>query len=288
MTRPADFSLIHQLCVRWVEVDAQQVVFNGHYLAYLDAAITAYWRATGLPYPDGLAFVQADVFVRRHTIEYHAPARLDDRLEIGVRCERVGNSSITMAWAAWAQGRLLVTGEAIYVMVDLASGKPMAVPASVRAQLQAHAQGETVHRLQSGAWADLADAARAVRTAVFIKEQAIDESEEWDADDAGAVHAVVSNLAGLPLATGRLIYLNQDAGHAKIGRMAVLRSTRGIGLGDKVLTELMQQARARQIQQIDLSAQFSAKAFYARHGFQAVGQEYAEVGIPHQRMTLTL
>ncbi len=288
MSAPADFRFVHRLRVRWVEVDAQQVVFNGHYLTYLDTAVSDYWRAVGLPYPDAFQFVQGDVFVRRNTIEYRAPARLDDWLDIGVRCERVGTSSITVVWAVWAQGRLLVTGEAVYVFTSLLTGKSAAVPDGVKAQLNAHAQGQAVHTLRSGAWADLSSASRTIRTAVFINEQRIPESEEWDDDDAGAIHVVASNLVGLPLATGRLIYLGQPAGSAKIGRMAVLRCTRGVGLGQAVLRDLIAQARLRQVTHISLHAQVSAQAFYAGQGFTAQGDVFDEVDIPHQLMTLTL
>lgn len=288
MTRPADFSFSHRLRVRWMEVDAQQVVFNGHYLTYLDVGISEYWRAVGLPYPEGVKHEQGDIFVRRNTLEYHAPARLDDWLDIGVRCERIGNSSITIAWAIWAQGRLLVTGETVYVHTSLSTGKSAPVPESVRRQIEQHAQGQAVHQLVCGSWQGMAEAARAVRIAVFVQEQGIDESEEWDGDDAGAIHAVVSNLAGLPLATGRLIYLGLEPGHAKIGRMAVLRSTRGIGLGDQVLKALIKEARSRGIGHLSLSAQVSAQAFYARHGFKPEGDVYDEVGIPHIAMSIAL
>lgn len=288
MTRPSDYRFNHRLRVRWVEVDAQQVVFNGHYLTYLDTAISDYWREVGMPYPDAFMFVQGDVFVRRNMLEYHAPARLDDWIDIGIRCERIGTSSITMAWAMWAQGRLLVTGETIYVFTSLGTGKATPVPESVRQQLLNHDQGLPVHAIQCGTWDEVASSARAVRLAVFVHEQQIAEEEEWDADDALAIHAVVSNLAGMPLATGRLIHQGMPEHHAKIGRMAVLRSTRGIGLGDMVLLALIEQAHARGIQHISLHAQVSAKAFYARHGFEAVGDEFDEVEIPHQMMTLTL
>ncbi|KGM39088.1 hypothetical protein JY96_01190 [Aquabacterium sp. NJ1] len=288
MTRPADYSFTHRLRVRWMEVDAQQVVFNGHYLTYLDVAISEYWRAVGLPYPEGVRHEQGDIFVRRNTLEYHAPARLDDWLDIGVRCDRIGNSSITIAWAVWAQGRLLATGETVYVHTSLATGKSAPVPQTVRDQISAHAQGQPVHQVLCGAWSDMKTGARAVRTAVFVQEQAIDESDEWDDDDAAAIHAVASNLAGLPLATGRLIHAGLEPGHAKIGRMAVLRSARGVGLGDLVLLALMGQARQMGIKHLSLNAQVSAQAFYARHGFMPQGDEFDEVGIPHQRMVLTL
>lgn len=293
MTQPADFRFHHRLRVRWVEVDAQQVVFNGHYLSYLDVAVTEFWRTVGLPYPDAMRHVGGDIFVRRNTLAYHAPARLDDWLDIGMRCERIGTSSITLNWAVWSQGRLLVTGEVVYVFTDLASGRSAPVPEAVRHQLDAHEQGAPVTQLVCGPWESLADAARAVRLAVFVGEQGIPESEEWDADDATAVHAVVRTLAGLPLATGRLI-LSGEAGteagtsHARIGRMAVLRSARGIGLGREVLQALIAQARQRGVQHIGLHAQLSAMPLYAQAGFLPVGDVFDEVGIPHQRMTLAL
>ncbi|WP_290866751.1 YbgC/FadM family acyl-CoA thioesterase [Aquabacterium sp.] len=288
MSRPDEFSFIHRLRVRWAEVDAQQVVFNAHYLSYLDAAMSDYWREVGLPYPEGLLHVQGDLYMRANSMQYHAPARLDDWLEVGVRCERIGNSSLTMAWAVWAQGRLIVSGEAVYVLTSLADRQPMRVPDSLRAQIEAHASERPVHSVRAGSWDEVGEAARVVRKAVFVGEQGIPESEEWDEDDAEAVHVVACNLAGLPLATGRLIHVGQANGAAKVGRMAVLRSSRGVGLGQLMLETLLEQARARQIQQIALHAQVSAQGFYTRLGFRAEGPVFDEVGIPHQRMTLTL
>lgn len=287
MTQPADFRFHHRLRVRWVEVDAQQVVFNGHYLTYLDVAVTEFWRTVGLPYPDAMRHVGGDIFVRRNTLAYHAPARLDDWLDIGMRCERIGTSSITLNWAVWSQGRLLVTGEVVYVFTDLASGRSAPVPDAVRRQLDAHTQGAPVTQLVCGPWEALAEAAQAVRLAVFVGEQGIPESEEWDADDAIAVHAVVRTLAGLPLATGRLI-LSGEAGHARIGRMAVLRSARGIGLGREVLQALIAQARERGVRHIGIHAQLSAMPLYAQAGFVPVGEVFDEVGIPHRCMTLAI
>ncbi len=123
-----DFRFTHRLRVRWVEVDAQQVVFNGHYLTYLDTAIGDYWRAVGLPYPDALVHQQGDLFVRHHELDYHAPARLDDWLDIGIRCAKVGRSSITVSWAMWGQGKLLVSGMTVYVFTALADGRPAHIP----------------------------------------------------------------------------------------------------------------------------------------------------------------
>ena len=302
MTQPADFRFHHRLRVRWVEVDAQQVVFNGHYLTYLDVAVSEFWRVVGLPDPDATQHMGGDIFVRRNMLEYHAPARLDDWLDIGMRCERIGTSSITLNWALWSQGRLLVTGEVVYVFTDLATGRSAPVPEALRAQLNAHEQGLPVTQLACGPWAQQADAARTVRLAVFVGEQGIPEAEEWDADDADAVHAVVCNLAGLPLATGRLILSGDPAqseasgasdgdaagAWARIGRMAVLRSARGIGLGRQVLHALIGEARQRGVQHLSLHAQVAAMPLYAQAGFVPQGAVFDEVGIPHQRMTLAL
>lgn len=292
MSLPGDFRFHHRLRVRWSEVDAQQVVFNGHYLNYLDVASSDYWRAVGLPYPDAFKQAGGDIFVRRNTLEYHAPARLDDWLDIGIRCERIGNSSLTLQWAAWCQGRLIVTGEVVYVHTSLATGRSSPVPDNLRAQLDAWEQGRAVHDVQLGDWARQQAAASSVRKAVFVDEQGIPESEEWDADDAAAVHAVVTNLSGLPLATGRLILSGESAedgtDHARIGRMAVLRCSRGVGLGKLILTALIAEARLLGKNHLSLHAQVAAMPLYASDGFEPQGAVFDEVGIPHQRMTLRL
>ena len=66
----ADFVCAPRLRVRWAEVDMQKIVFNGHYLTYIDTAIAEYWREIGLPYPHGYVERYAsDVFLRKATVE---------------------------------------------------------------------------------------------------------------------------------------------------------------------------------------------------------------------------
>ncbi len=281
MAQREDFPFIHRLRVRWQEVDAQKVVFNGHYLSYLDVAMSEYWRAAGLPYPEGMSHHGGDMYARQHTLAYHAPAVLDDLLDIGVRCDHIGNSSMKLAWAVWSDHRLLVTGEVIYVHTSLATRRPEPVPASVRAQIQAQAEGRPVTQLRLGRWDELGAAAKAVREIVFIGEQNIPAHEEWDADDDHALHAVVLNGAGLALATGRLITMGQPAGQARIGRMAVLRSMRGSGLGRQILQALVDAARAQDVRTVTLHAQAAARRFYESLGFTAQGVAFDEVDIPH-------
>lgn len=289
MTALQDFSFKHRIKVRWVEVDPQQVIFNGHYLTYFDTAMSEYWRAVGQPYPEGFNFFGGEVFIRCNTIEYHAPGKLDDWLDIGIRCDRIGNSSITMAWSVWTQGRLLVTGESVYVFTTLNTGKPIAVPPGLRQQIELQARGQDVFEIIQGDWADLQTDAATVRRAVFVKEQGIDESEEWDDDDARSHHVVLRSKAGLVIGTGRLIQPVGDATPnteqiGKIGRMAVIKSCRSTGVGQRLLTALLDEAKRRQMTHIRVSAQVAAKALYERAGFVAESEVYDEVGIPHQAM----
>ena len=69
MTRSrADFRFFSQLRVRWVEVDMQKIVFNGHYLMYLDTAVADYWRALALPYERSMHELQGDLFVVKSSL----------------------------------------------------------------------------------------------------------------------------------------------------------------------------------------------------------------------------
>ncbi len=120
----------------------------------------------------------------------------------------------------------------------------------------------------------------AVRVAVFVDEQGIPRSEELDDLDATAVHCVAYD-GGVPVGAGRLL---PGEGEAKIGRMAVLKQHRGNGVGGMVLAALEREGARRGIRRFRLSAQLTARAFYERHGYTALGDAYDEVDIPHIAM----
>jgi len=124
------------------------------------------------------------------------------------------------------------------------------------------------------------DDAFRVRIAVFVVEQGIPREEELDELDDVAVHCV-GYLDGAPVAAGRLVVAN---GYGKIGRMAVLAEHRGMGLGARVLEALEHEGISRGIRLFRLSAQLSARGFYDRRRYVAVGDVYDEVGIPHIAM----
>jgi acyl-CoA thioester hydrolase len=113
-----DFAFIHALRVRWSEVDMQGIVFNGHYLTYFDVGFTEYWRATGLPSVLEQAADGREMFARKTTIEYLAPARFDDVLQVGVRCAAFGRSSVRFLIEIYSNDKHLVNGELVYVYAD--------------------------------------------------------------------------------------------------------------------------------------------------------------------------
>ena len=140
--------------------------------------------------------------------------------------------------------------------------------------------------LEIGDWALMQTAAQTVRTAVFIQEQGIVPEDEWDADDATALHAVLFDVNGQPLGNARLLQPSTNV--AKVGRMAVLKEARGRGYGARLLQALLLEASRRGHQEVRLSAQRTAEQFYALHGFTLVGEPFDEVGIPHVEMRLLL
>src|SRR6476661_8275495 len=133
MTR-TDFAFFHGLRVRWAEVDMQAIVFNGHYLTYFDVAFTEYWRATGLPGVMQQAEDGQEMFARKATIEYHAPAHFDDMLDIGVRCAALGRSSMRYVLEIYRGEEFLISGELVYVYADTTLRKGVALPDAWRAR----------------------------------------------------------------------------------------------------------------------------------------------------------
>src|SRR5947207_1938884 len=139
-----DFRCEHRLRVRWAEVDMQKVVFNGHYLTYIDTAVADYWRAIGLPYPEGyLQRYGNDVYLRKASVEYLGSARYDDELCVRCRTAKLGKSSMTFVFEIWREApeppaAPLITAELVYVNVELATMKSALLPEDVRARVRAY------------------------------------------------------------------------------------------------------------------------------------------------------
>lgn len=286
----ADFRLIHSLRVRWAEVDLQKIVFNPHYLMYIDTAFTDYWRALAVPYEAIPPLLGGDLFVKKSTVEYHGSARLDDRLDVGVRCVRIGNSSMLFEAGIFRGNELLVSAELVYVFADPATQTSKPVPEALRTLLTGFEAGETMTQTSVGSWAQLGAQAAPLRQIVFTDELGIPASIEQDDADATALHAVICNRLGQPVGTGRLLR-DGDAharDHARIGRVAVTRALRGSGLGRDVIKALMDAAASRGDRQVSLHAQRNAEGFYTRLGFVVSGEPFEEAGIAHIEMSCAL
>ncbi len=141
---------------------------------------------------------------------------------------------------------------------------------------------EDRYLVEPASWdTDLADL-RAVRERVFVVEQNVPLSEEWDEIDPRCHHVIARSPDGKPIGTGRL------TPERKIGRMAVLQDWRGMGVGRALLRVLLEQARTMGYTEVRLHAQSSAIEFYRREGFEAYGEEFVEAGIRHRMMRMGL
>jgi len=281
-----DFRCFHRLRVRWAEVDMQKIVFNGHYLMYIDTAMMDYWRALALPYEASMEALGGEMYVKKATLEYHASAQLDDLVDVGMRCERVGNSSVLFQAGLFRGERLLVSGELVYVFADPATQTSKPVPPALRDLFTRFEAGEPMAVAHVGNWEALGPDASRVRHTVFVQELGIPAEMEADACDMGAIHAVLRNHLGMPMAAGRL--LQNAPGVGRIGRLAVDRLLRGTGWGRRVLDALLEAARARGDRQVVLDAEASAQRFYERAGFAVRGEPFVEAGITHVSMERAL
>lgn len=127
-----DFSFVHELRVRWAEVDPQGIVFNGHYLTYFDVAMTEYFRAIGHPYPGPMAAYGTDLFVARTELDYHGSARFDDVLQLCTRTGRLGTSSLALLFEIHRGDEHLISGRIVYVNADPESRRSVPLPDAIR------------------------------------------------------------------------------------------------------------------------------------------------------------
>ncbi len=115
----------------------QKIVFNGHYLTYLDTAIADYWREIALPYPHG--YVERygnDVYLRKATLEYLGSARYDDELTVYCRVAKLGRSSMTFHFEICRGAEApLVTAELVYVNAD-PQMRPVPLPDELREKIR--------------------------------------------------------------------------------------------------------------------------------------------------------
>jgi predicted GNAT family N-acyltransferase len=134
--------------------------------------------------------------------------------------------------------------------------------------------------IQSVTWQTHAALLKTVREEVFIKEQHVPVALEWDGMDEAAQHLLALSDAGEPIGCARL------AGDGSIGRMAVLKPWRGLGVGRALLRKAVSLYQQQGVERITLSAQMHAIPFYERFGFKGCSEPYLDADILHIDMRL--
>lgn len=127
MTDRSAFTFFHTHRVRWAEVDPQAIVFNANYFVFVDHAVTEYFRAVDLMWEKTLE-AGFDFFTVNANCNFRSPARLDDLIEIGFRCQRFGTSSVGYEFAIYREGELLADGSMTYVCASAETRRPIPLP----------------------------------------------------------------------------------------------------------------------------------------------------------------
>jgi acyl-CoA thioester hydrolase len=134
----SDFKFHHDIRVRFADTDLQGIVFNGNYMTYYDVAWTEYFRAVGFQWKDLLA-LGVDTVLARTTMEFKAPARFDEVLEVHTRVSKIGTTSLTFEFEIYPQGedRLIGSAVSLYVCVDPKTLKSTPAPEILRQRITA-------------------------------------------------------------------------------------------------------------------------------------------------------
>jgi len=124
----------YELPVRYADTDAQGHVFFANYLTFFDEGLTYFFEHLGCRYEDleaeGAMFVFADAQCR-----YLGSARFGDRVQVDVRCERLGRTSLTTAYVLRRGEDVLAEGTLVSVCLDTSTRTPRALPERLREAL---------------------------------------------------------------------------------------------------------------------------------------------------------
>ena len=131
-------TFVHRIRTRYGEVDAQGVVFNAHWLAYFDDAMTQFFDHLGYPPKETfVGHVEFDFQLVHAEIDWKGPAGFDDLIEIAVRPVRLGSSSFDLRQTATVEGRTACEATITYVSIEPGGLASRPIPEPVRAKLQA-------------------------------------------------------------------------------------------------------------------------------------------------------
>jgi acyl-CoA thioester hydrolase len=131
----------HRLRVRYSECDQQGVVFNAHYFAYFDDALTEVWRDVLVPYTE-MVGSGVDVVVAEARARFKAPARFDDEIELKWWVTRLGTTAMTTRIDVVRDGNVLVQGEMRHVFVHAGTAEKREIPPDYREKLEPYLHAE--------------------------------------------------------------------------------------------------------------------------------------------------
>jgi acyl-CoA thioester hydrolase len=125
---------VHPVNVRFFEVDLQGVVFNMWYLAWFDDAMTAFLTDLGFGFDEMLSRGW-DVQLVHTEVDWRSGARFGDAVDVEVTTDRIGKTSLTLAFRVLRAGEAIVTAKTVYVVVGIDGSGKRAVPDDLRARL---------------------------------------------------------------------------------------------------------------------------------------------------------
>ena len=131
-------SFSYNFRIRYSEVDAQKIVYNSHYLTFLDVSIFEFFDAIGFNQEGYITETNNEFHTVRAVVEYKAPATLGDTIEVLTRIKKIGNSSITFQQEIYLHesDKLLATGEIVWVNTNQKEMVPTSVPDYLRQLLK--------------------------------------------------------------------------------------------------------------------------------------------------------
>jgi acyl-CoA thioester hydrolase len=131
-----DYALFLPVTLRWMDNDLYGHVNNAHYYSFFDSAVNQFLIGRG-----GLDIHRGPVvgWVASSACDYFAPLAYPEPIEVGLRVEHIGNSSVRYGLAAFGEGdeRARAAGTVVHVFVDRASSRPAPLPERLRAALEA-------------------------------------------------------------------------------------------------------------------------------------------------------
>lgn len=124
------FNFFYRLRVRYAEIDGQKMVFNAHYLTYMDVAFTEYIRTLGLDFDQLAENGMPGTALAKTTLDFKSPAFFDEALLVGVRIPKMGNSSYVAEFIILKEetGEVVLQAESVYVNYNPLTRKSEPIP----------------------------------------------------------------------------------------------------------------------------------------------------------------